>query len=345
MIAEEDYMNEQPTITFPIEGYRAVFKAYREATTKRNEVSDVFNFACLLTMIGAVLGRNVYVLHEDCIYPNFFTALIGPPGFSRKTTAIRIVQTLTEKANFDVDPLFWFWSPRQLMATLKQVERSSTPAKLLIYFRRFHPLLQESKMPRRDETIHKLNMWYDARRVSEPIASLLAASTSESIVNLLSGNDINFVNRFCFFLNEYTGPVAIPKDVDHAEIQRIANCIVHRANSYTHQEFTFDAEACALHNDWYRKYRQQMDFPANEIQRVLMNRLYTNMLKLALTYAAMENNNSDYLIHADQVNAAICVAEYWRRTLHLVFSKFTGGIDAKAELRIIAELGSVDIST
>lgn len=56
----------------------------------------VYHRWCFLTSLGALIGRNMYVMHgHKRIYPNLYTMLIGPPG-SRKSTAIKQSRSMIE---------------------------------------------------------------------------------------------------------------------------------------------------------------------------------------------------------------------------------------------------------
>ena len=151
-----------------------------------------------------------------------------------------------------------------------------------------------------------------------------------------------FVNRFCFFVNEDTGARAIPLKVDIDNLRNLSQFIYEKIQRYEHQEFRFDPTAEALVISWYTKNRKQLAAMDSEIKRVALQRLDLHTRKLALVYAAMENEPGDNLIHEDQFMAAMFVADYWRRATSTVFSKFSVDDYAKNEKRLIEEVERVD---
>lgn len=71
------------------------------AYTAGTEVPTNFHRWCMLTALGAFLGRQFYFSHgEFDINPNMYTMLIGSPG-TRKSTAIKLVKKLISEAGYD----------------------------------------------------------------------------------------------------------------------------------------------------------------------------------------------------------------------------------------------------
>ena len=59
----------------------------REAYAGRNEVCLPFQFASVITTLGAVMGRSVFLEGTFPIYPNIYSVLLGDTSISRKSTA------------------------------------------------------------------------------------------------------------------------------------------------------------------------------------------------------------------------------------------------------------------
>ncbi len=56
---------------------------------------------CLLSSIGALLARQVYINHGHFkIYPNLYVTLLGEPA-SRKSTAIKLVKKLIRDSGYE----------------------------------------------------------------------------------------------------------------------------------------------------------------------------------------------------------------------------------------------------
>ncbi len=72
----------------PEECWVEPFSYYREALSKTTEAADEYHFFSLMTVIGAILGRRIYVDYGKPLFPNQYTCLTGPTGGSRKSTAM-----------------------------------------------------------------------------------------------------------------------------------------------------------------------------------------------------------------------------------------------------------------
>lgn len=89
-LKETDIDEMDRHVPFPEELLFDVFKPYAAAFQGRTEVPMAFHFAVLKTVIGASLGRRVYLDAARPIYPNFYTVLVGQTGVARKSTALRL---------------------------------------------------------------------------------------------------------------------------------------------------------------------------------------------------------------------------------------------------------------
>jgi hypothetical protein len=68
---------------------------------ENTEPSYLYHRWCILTCVGALLSRNVYVqFGEDKLYPNMYTILVGPSG-SRKSSAIKLAANCLRDSGFD----------------------------------------------------------------------------------------------------------------------------------------------------------------------------------------------------------------------------------------------------
>jgi hypothetical protein len=68
---------------------------------EQTEPPYIYHRWTALSMIGALLGRRVYIqFGHQKIHPNLYTMLIGEPG-SRKSTAIKIGQAVAKKAGYN----------------------------------------------------------------------------------------------------------------------------------------------------------------------------------------------------------------------------------------------------
>lgn len=68
--------------------------------TKNTEPPRVFHRWCLLTSIGALLGRNTFIHHGHYkVYPNLYSQLIGESG-TRKSSAIKLCKRLVSASGY-----------------------------------------------------------------------------------------------------------------------------------------------------------------------------------------------------------------------------------------------------
>ena len=104
-------------IEFPEEIFAngSIFEKYRDAYIGRTEVCPAFHFAALKTVIGASLGRRVCLDGVRPLYPNFYTALIGQTGYSKKTTAMECGKAVLEMADSTVYSLSTLSTPEGLI--------------------------------------------------------------------------------------------------------------------------------------------------------------------------------------------------------------------------------------
>ena len=105
----EDY------VPFPDKLLFDVFKPYAAAFQGKTEVPLPFHFAVLKTLIGASLGRRVYLNEIKPIYPNFYSVIIGETGLARKSTALRLGENLLRDADPSVYTLRGLATPEGLL--------------------------------------------------------------------------------------------------------------------------------------------------------------------------------------------------------------------------------------
>ena len=152
----------QAIIPFPQEAYRGIFAEYRQMTTGRNEASDVYNFASLLTYIGAALGRRVFVDLAMYAYPNFYTVLVGPTYEAKKTTAMRVMRdNIHSTAAYGVKFLSGLASPEGLLKQFVDEETPTEPVRIFVFLSEFISLLQKAKKAGSEGLIAMLTDVYD----------------------------------------------------------------------------------------------------------------------------------------------------------------------------------------
>jgi len=88
---DESEIDTTPSISIPVlpeTVWRGTFADYRALMSPTTEASDAYHFAGFFAIVGALLGRSVFMYYGGRIYPNFFTVIEGRTGISRKSTAL-----------------------------------------------------------------------------------------------------------------------------------------------------------------------------------------------------------------------------------------------------------------
>jgi len=354
-------------LVFPIEAWRGIFKTYRQAQEGTTEASDQYHFAVCKTIAGAIMGRSCYLWNGRYLYPNFYSVLIGPTKRSRKTTAMDRGEKLLQ----DTDPLVLILrglaTPEGLISRLQipeaeeldglpEIEQQRAVSvsehegqRMLVCCNEFASLLRKAKKESSSGLIQTLTDAYDCKdsldnptrilplSAKKAFVSMIALSTREWLERSLDVDDIygGFVNRNTFYLWTRTQPLHNPGKVTESLMNEIKMKLHHVRNEKKggHTEYTFSDEADNILKEWYEKnYYAEYD---HDIVDAAAQRIDENVRKLALLYAVLENDVDDLNIHADQLQAAITVGEYWQTTVTQIFSKFGFSKTARAEMKII----------
>lgn len=88
--------------TLPEECWVEPFSYYRDALRKTTEAADEFHLFSLMTIIGALLGRRIFVDYGKPLFPNQYTCLTGVTGGSRKSTAMHYAFEVMSEVDEDL---------------------------------------------------------------------------------------------------------------------------------------------------------------------------------------------------------------------------------------------------
>ena len=183
-----------------------LLREYLDYAEPLSDAPLVYHLFVGLTVIGVTLGNRVYIpFGNQRIYPNLWTALLGPSSFYRKTTAIGIGRDLLETFEDNVILPDEF-SPERLFKKLQ-----SNPVGLLTWSEFGHALstFERSYMMGTKEFLTDI---YDCRpkykrelnqctiEINNPAISILTASTPEWLKKRMREDDIRagFYPRFLF---------------------------------------------------------------------------------------------------------------------------------------------------
>ena len=217
--------------------------------------------------------------------------------------------------------------------------------RLLYYEREFSALLKKTLKDYSSDFIETLTQAYDMppeldnhsmtnpMSAPKPCVSVIGATTYGKLRRRLLAEEIEggFANRFMYFVGERKPPKSLPPRPNQNLLNTITTILHDTTTKWNHTEFKLSDEAFQLWDDFYcREYSTEYD--SVTIDEVIA-RLTTHTLKIALIYAATENNEP--VINAEQMQAAIDVAEYLRESGLKIFTLHSGSKYAKIEKTIL----------
>lgn len=263
---------------------------YAELMSRSTEAAKVYHYGVLLTILGARIGRRLWIAYSRKVYPNLYTCLVGPSGLARKTTAIRLgLPLLGDSAVLtglsSMEGLLLHLSKRpNLVVVLEELATLWTKAKKQEYSMALIPKLAElydcperADLPTRKEPI----------AVDKPFLSILAATTPEWLEQSMDMTDImgGAANRFMYLIGGLQHPLSMPQISDTKEIAREVESKLGRWKDET--GVRFDADSQDLWERYYEKWYAEQTSD-DEMLRTLSIRLPEQALKVALCIHAIE---------------------------------------------------------
>lgn len=360
----------------PQAAWRHPFDLYREAVGSSTEAADEHHFAAFRAVVGAYFGRRVSVHYGRTQYPGDYVLLIGPTH-DKKTTAQRraldFLATLEPRVGtvaslHSAEGLIeWMakldMSPQELARFIDWMGNTKGDAwepldpenrRGLVSIEEFAALLQKARMEGSSQLITTITQLYDMPKVLEPplrtrrivaeapTLSILAASTSQWIVQNLRSSDIlgGFGNRFTYWTGLAKEPMPWPATADKNALRTVAAAVEEAFGRWQRgTEFNLTAGARtawgAFYTRWVKQAREEGDSPTSAME----SRIPEHAVKLALLYAALVNERPE--IDEGQVDAAVQVAGYLRESTRFAFGDQldTGeSPTVKLENRILAVL-------
>ena len=224
--------------------------------------------------------------------------------------------------------------------------------RLLYYEREFSSLLKKAKSDVSTGLIETLTSAYDMppeldnHTLTNPMSapktcvSVLGSTTFGKLQRRLMAEEIEggFANRFMYFVGDRKPPDPRPPRPDKKIIADVMGILNRATQKWTHTEFDFTDDAAKLWDGFYcEEYSREYDsITLDEINA----RLTTHALKIALIYAATENDEA--IITTEQMQAAIDIAEYLRQSAVRIFALRGGTKASRLETLIIDFLNEQD---
>jgi len=349
-VSEMEVVEEEQPQTglpeFPKEAWRGLFKEYRDLVGPSTEAPDEYHWAVFLTMVGLILGRNVCLMYPHPLYPNFFSALIGPTGISRKSTALRFGEQLLSKMSAEVETLHGVVSSEGIYQRLSHKEGT----RLLIYSDEFRSLIQVAKRSGTSDIIPKLNSLYgcpevdgvdrrlDPVKVNRPFVSLITGSPIGWLEDAFGPEEVagGFLNRFLFVVGTEKPPIPFPKPPDDAKWKAFIEKLGKAVKTWEERPLSIEwtEEATKLYMEFYESWHPRHKGLPDHIA-ALTNRMPDHIVKIAMVYSALEKTR---VITPDSIAAAIFVGDYLEKITHRLFGEVTLTNAGRVEQMIINRL-------
>ena len=336
----------------PKEAWHPAAEMYRAAVGESTEASDTYHLACFLTIVGAALGRTIYVRKGRITYPNLFTVLVGRSG-ARKGTAMDLA---TELLNAIDSRVYFLDSIDSKESSVKELsshqaelygERWTYEHREMLVMEDFGSLIDKAGQKATSNIMKYLCRLYDCPKheankaetskaeVKQPTMSVMSA-TSESYLEPLTIRDIQggVGNRVNWVGADPKARKDDPPDPNQDLLDELAAMIRARMDFYREREstrFHLSPAATKRHKKFYEvEYNPRT---GDEMMEVLGERDAQTALKVAMIYAALDKSTDFIEIH--HLEAAIAYVGFLYTTRIPIFSGHGLSQASAAQQRII----------
>jgi len=333
---------------------------YTEALEETTEASPLYHHACMLTVIGAAIGRRLYVEYGRRLYPNLYTCLIGDAGSSRKSTSVRLALDLVEPL---VEPLHSpavnLNPPVSCVPTvmgLSTVEGlllnlKNNGGKVLVVLEELASLMMKAKKQDYSAALlPKLAELYDNPRkvgsltkkepitVDRPFVAILAATTPAWLEAVMDSGDVlsGLASRFMFIVGKPSGDISFPETPHLGEIQEKLMKRLGRLGEA--QEMKLDGDCVEMWDAWYKEWRGGQK-EKDETARALAVRIPETVLKVAMIMQFLDAGTD--LLEWESLQSAIQFVENVQESLKDV-RPLLSGLDEKV-LRKVEMAGAAGV--
>lgn len=263
---------------------------------------------CAVSMVAAILGRQVYVpFGHGRIYPNFYILLVGDPG-TRKNTAQTPIKRILKAAGYNkISPDRI--SPEAFLAYLSTINLQGldeedeipldnlvpdSPSELFVCIGEYGDFIGTGNIP----FIRLLtNLWDNldfykhpklhgkSIYVHEPTVNICAGITPQDLVKCMPVEALGqgYVSRNIFVESEGTGnKITFPLFVEDAKAEMMAE-IVLKIKEGVQGAVEFSKEAKEILDRMYKEYVDIDDYRFKHYS----TRRFTHLIKLCVIFAAM----------------------------------------------------------
>jgi hypothetical protein len=326
---------------FPDAAWRGRFADYRDEMRRCSEASDAYHFLAFWAAAGNVLGRRVYFPYGIRLYANVYAIGFGPSG-DFKTSALRRAAEMTEGVGVRVV---------RGIGSGEGITEGLGEEPTLFSLDEFSSLLRQGKwdgstlLPVLAEVFdcpEKFEREYRKKPISlqRPVCSILAGTTEAWFWRDV--REIDFEGGYGNRIIYLTGPPNEPMSLPGIPNLQFAIAALTELKALPQQEACLDLKAARMWERFYPAWRKKQFSP---LERVATKRIPAYVLKLAMTYAALEGTLPE--IQADQLKAALLVGNYAVKCVRQLIGERFSGANAFRELekRILDKVTSASQRT
>lgn len=322
------------------------------AATEHSEADPAAVLATTLTHAGAVIGRDPWVrVADDYHHARLFNVLVGQTARGRKGTSEGPVRRVWDAAEPHVSPLAWKPGPMSTGEGLANAIRDGngeddegvSDKRLLIVESEFGASLRA--MRREGNTLSSaLRTAWDGKtiepitkhqpiRATRPHICIIAHITEPEMRTLLGNVEIfnGFANRFLWWCVRRSKVLPLARGLSDKVAEKLGSTYANRLNAArAMRQIDFTAEARRIYEGVY----PDLTSDHGGLYGVVISRAEVQVIRLALTYAALDGKAE---IAPEHLDAALAVVDFCDASAKRLFAGL--GTDA-LEDRVVKALTS-----
>jgi hypothetical protein len=317
------------------------------------EAADEHHFTALATVVGALLGRRVYVDNAYPLYPNIYSLNVGRAGSTKKTTVQRLARDVGMRVDENLTIQSAAGSGEGLLEALSEADSSlgqmPVHRRLLLMQSELGQLLSKARQDGSGTLVSYILDLFDCppvlnpRTRSKPITayrptlSLMAATTPAHLARYVQDADWygGLGSRFFICIAEPKEPIPRPSKVDSSRFNKVVKDIHNAVDRWDEgTEFKLAPDAIDRWDAWYvvnKKREAELGEAADVVSRTA-----SHALKFGLIFAALENDTP--IIEDRQIEAGILAAEFAQGCALILLEEIGDSKTIKLEARIIRKL-------
>lgn len=347
----------EPALRLPDDAWLIVTDDYRRAIDGVTEAADEHHYFALLAVIGAILGRRVWIDYAYPLFPNFYSLNIGRSGSTKKTSAIRIAVDVGRRADATLRMSWTVGSGEGLLEALSAADASETQPihpihnRLLLLQGEMGQLLGKARQEGSSTLIPLLLEAFDAPPMMDPTTrnkpitatrptlSMLAATTTAHLERYLAKSDVygGLGSRLLIALGEPKDPIPMPRKAEPHRFNSVVSAIHSALERWAKPaEFHLSDKAEERWTKAYTAWKAREEDLGERADFVSRTHVYA--MKMALLFAALENDTP--IIELAQIEAAIQAADFSQRCALAVLGEMGDPRMVRIENRLMKKIGA-----